>query len=72
MDALKQEYPTVFDGRIGTMEGEEFHISLTTDAKPFCPRSVPFAYRDKLKAELDLLQTQSITCLETIRNFKFN
>ena len=63
MDDLKQEYPTVFDGRIRTMEGEEFHISLTTDAKPFCvntPRSVPFAYRDKLQAELDLLQTQSI------------
>ena len=63
MDDLKQEYPTVFDGRIRTMEGEEFHISLTADAKPFCvntPRSVPFAYRDKLQAELDLLQTQSI------------
>ena len=63
MDDLKQEYPTVFDGRIRTMEGEEFHISLIADAKPFCvntPRSVPFAYHDKFQAELDLLQTQSI------------
>ena len=45
------------------MEGEKFHISLTDDAKPFCvntPRSIPFAYHDKLKAELDLLQSQHI------------
>ena len=59
MDNLKLEFPTVFDGSIRTMKGEEFHISLTAYAKPFCvhtPRSVPFAY-DKLKAELDLLQS---------------
>ena len=45
------------------MEGEKFHISLTDDAKHFCvntPRSIPFAYREKLKAELDLLQEQHI------------
>jgi len=45
------------------MDGEEFHISLTADAKPFCvntPRSIPFAYRDKLKAELELLQAQHV------------
>ena len=45
------------------MEGEEFHISLTEDAKLFCvrtSRSIPFAYWDKLKKELDLLQAQNI------------
>ena len=45
------------------MEGEKFHIYLTDDAKPFCvntPRSIPYAYRDKLKAELDLLESQNI------------
>jgi len=53
LDDLKN-YPTVFDGNIRTMGGEEFHISPTAEAKPFCvntPRSIPFAYRDKLKAE---------------------
>jgi hypothetical protein len=45
------------------MEGEEFHIALTDDANPFCvkaPRAIPFAYRDKLEAELELLQQQGI------------
>ena len=45
------------------MEGEQFHIALTEEAKPFCvktPRAVPFAYRDKLKAELETLQEQGI------------
>lgn len=57
------EFPTVFDGQVRSMEGEQFHISLTDDAKPFCvntPRSIPFAYRDKLKSELDLLESQGI------------
>ena len=45
------------------MQGEEFHISLTDGDKPFCvrtPRVIPFAYRDKLKAELGLLLEQGI------------
>ena len=45
------------------MTGEECHISLTQDAKPFCvntPRSIQLAYHDKLKAELELLQQQKI------------
>ena len=45
------------------MKGEQFHFSLTDDVKPFCintPRSIPLACRDKLKAELDLLESQCI------------
>jgi len=60
---LVKQFPTVFDGQIHTMEGEMFHISLVEDAIPFCvktSRSIPLAYRDKLKAELDLLQEQGI------------
>ena len=30
-----QEFPTVFDGNIRSMDGKEFHIHLTDDAKPF-------------------------------------
>ena len=57
------EFASVFDGQVRTMQGEKFHISLVEGAVPFCikaPRSVPFAYRDKLKLELDLLQEQGI------------
>ena len=45
------------------MDGKYFYISLTSDAKPFCvhtPHTIPYAYCDKLKAELDLLQEQNI------------
>ena len=62
-DDLVNQFPTVFDGHIHTMDGEKFSISLQEDAVPFCvktPRSIPFAYRDKLKTELDLLQEQGI------------
>ena len=52
------EFPSVFNGQVKTMEGEKFYISLTDDTKPFCVNTPPFAYRDKLKAKLDLLQSQ--------------
>jgi len=60
---FSKEFPTVFDGVVCNMDGEEFHISLIKHAKPFCvntPRSIAFAFCDKLKAELDLLQKQNI------------
>jgi len=47
---IMKEYPTVFDGQVRVMEGEQFHIRLREDAVPFCvksPRVVPFAYRNK-------------------------
>ena len=62
-DSVITGFPAVFDGTIRAMDGEQFHIHLTSDAKPFCvtsPRSIPFAYRDKLTAELELLQQQHI------------
>jgi len=48
---LMGQYPMVFDGQIRVMAGETFHITLVDNAVPFCvkaPRSIPFAYRDKL------------------------
>ena len=52
-----QIYPTI-DGQVRTMDGEQFHISIRPDAKPFCvstPWSIRNAYSDKLKGEIDLL-----------------
>ena len=55
---LVKQFSVVFDGNIHTIEGEKFHICLVDDAVPFhvkTPRTIPFAYRDKLKAVLDKL-----------------
>ena len=63
VDQLMTAFPMVFDGRIRVMQGEEFHIAISDTAKPFCvhtPRTIPFAYRDKLQDELNLLEAQSI------------
>ena len=60
-NSVVAEFPMVFDGTVRAMDGEQFHIHLSANAKPFCvtsPRSIPFAYRDKLAAELTLLQQQ--------------
>ena len=62
-EELMLEFSSVFDGEVTAMEGETFAIALMEGAKPFCvktPRTVPFAYRDKLKKELDQLQQQGI------------
>ena len=63
VDQIISEFPSVFDGQIRTMPGEKFHISLTQGARPFCvttPRTIPFAYCEKLKQEIDLLVTQGV------------
>ena len=60
---LIKEFPTVFDGQIRTMQGEKFCIRIKDNAQPFCvntPRFVPYAYRDKLKEEISLLESQGI------------
>ena len=65
---ITSEYPTLFDGQIRSMQGEQFHISLLDSFKPFCvntPRAIPFAYCDKLKAELYLLEQQIIAPITT-------
>ena len=62
-DKLILEFPSVFDGQIKSMDGEQFRIQLVEGAKPFCihmPRAIPFAYHEKLRDELDLLQSQGI------------
>jgi len=62
-DQFMTAFPTVFNGHIRVMQGKEFHIAVTDRAKPFCvhtPCTIPFAYQDKLQAELRLLKSQHI------------
>ena len=35
-DPLMTEFPSIFDGQVRSMEGEQFHMSLTDNATPFC------------------------------------
>ena len=62
-ESLINEFPSVFNNEVKPMEGEQFHIALIDEAKPFCvktPRTIPYAYREKLKAELQSLEEQGI------------
>jgi len=36
---IMKECPTVFDGQVQVMEGEQFHIRLQENAVPFCVKS---------------------------------
>ena len=45
------------------MECEKFCVKLTDNAQPFCvntPRFVPYAFLDKLKEEIALLEAQGV------------
>jgi len=56
-------YPTAFDGHIRVMQGKEFLITIEDSTKLFCvhtPCTFPLAYREKLQAELNLLESQNI------------
>ena len=60
---LIKEFPEVFDGKIKTMPGEKFKITLDDKAKPFnvsTPRFVPFPYREPLRKEIDFLVSQGL------------
>lgn len=50
------------------MPEEEFHISLQENAHSFCvntPFTIPLAYCEKLKQEIDLLLEQGVITPET-------
>ena len=63
-------WPTsVFDSQIKVLEGEELRITLTENAKPFLvliPHAPFSLHIDKLKADLDLLQSQGVVAPVTI------
>ena len=68
-DQIMSEFPTVFDGHIRTMLGENFYISLADDVFPYCvktPRTIHFAYRDKYQKEIDLFVEQGIITPVTV------
>ncbi len=68
-NATVADFPSAFDGQVKVTEVEKFHITPKEYTQPFCvhtPQSVPFAYRDKLKAELHHLQAQGVIAPVTV------
>lgn len=62
LQAIQEQFPQVFKG-LGTF-GEPYEIKMKDDARPFplySPRSVPLAYRCKVKEELDRMILQKVT-----------
>ncbi|XP_043217806.1 uncharacterized protein LOC122379571 [Amphibalanus amphitrite] len=60
---ITSEFPTVFDGHIRVMPGEQFKIHLREEAVPFrvsSPRRVPLSLRTPLKDELQKLVSEGI------------
>jgi len=52
---MMKAYPTIFDGQVRNMQGEEFHISFAKKVQAFCIYTlwtIPFAYCNKLQANL--------------------
>ena len=59
-NSIIQEYKDVFEG-LGCLSGE-YNVQLKENAKPVVhpPRKIPFAIRDKVKAELDRMETLGV------------
>ncbi len=57
LQSVLDKYPAVFQNGLGKMEGFKAKIHVQPDAKPkFCrARSVPYAMREKVEAELNCL-----------------
>ncbi|XP_062714146.1 uncharacterized protein K02A2.6-like [Aedes albopictus] len=59
---LLLKHAEVFEGELGCFKHGKVHLSLKEDAVPkFCkPRKVPFAFKEKVEAELDRLEESGI------------
>ena len=58
-----REFPLVFSEEVKGMKGEEFKICLEDKAVPFrltAPRTIPYAYTEKLKTQLDKMVADKI------------
>ena len=67
-ELLQVELPSVFDGTICVMPGEEFKIAMRDSPTPFCMktlRAVAYAYRDKFKPCLDHMVQEDMIELVT-------
>ena len=62
LDQLLDKYPEVFDTKLGCLQGTKVTIHVNKDITPkFCkPRTVAFAYKQKVSDELDRLVNEGV------------
>ena len=62
LEDLVQQYPALFDGKLGTIKGVTATLVVKENGTPqyFKPRPVPYALRDKVAAELSRLEKEGV------------
>lgn len=71
LSQLLSEYSDLFTNELGTYRGEKIKLEIDEKARPVFhkPHPIPFAFRDKVKAELDRLQSEQV--IEKIDNSRW-
>lgn len=59
---LCEEFSDIFSNELGIIRGEEISLEVTEGINPVFikPRSIPYAFKDKVNSELDKLQQQGV------------
>ena len=62
LEDIVQQFPKLFDGKLGTIKGFTAELKVKENAPPqyFKPRTVPFALRDKVEAEIQRLEKEGV------------
>ena len=62
MKDIVQQYPKLFDGKLGTIKGFTADLKVKENAPPqyFKPRPVPYALRDNVEGEIKRLESEGV------------
>ena len=68
---VPESFPQLFAEGVGTLQGYQAKITLSSDAKPrfHRPRQVPYALKQKVEEELNRLQKEGI--IQPVENSKW-
>lgn len=68
---ILNEYEEIFKNELGVIKGEEIKLEVKEDCKPIFhkPRPIPYAFKDKVEAELIKLEKQGV--IEKVENSKW-
>lgn len=62
LSKLLERYDNLFTNELGTYSGEKIHLELNKNVQPVFhkPKPLPFAFREKVKLELDRLENTGV------------